>query len=491
MKAFIGVFTCFLFCVFQVSSQEVVLDFEFAQKSKMLTKEVFSISNQVTKDWALFIKEKKAIQAYLFDTNFKQKVHFSFDSEKRKKYNEAVGTKISGDQYSLVFSTANRNKFCVFTVDFATKTQLVREFKVDLPKEAPIKTINYQNKIYFLSSNSDDELIIRELTDNDELKLIKRHALDLQKGQQINDLDKFGLDDWASKGENFITEIANTVPNSIELASERTKVYREDDQLFFTFDSRKSEATGMLVINLTDFSIQEKAFAYPKGKVSNFKRKNSYYVDGTLFQIASSNLEMCLTIKSMNDSVLQTFRYHKNHPIAIRNSIITQEGLTAVPWVTTRTFDETSKFLRKISSANVGVSAYKIGGLFHLTVGGSKEISQSMPMMVGGVGSVGGVGGVGGVPMVVGTLGSVAITLNPVGASYTAYSSSKSTYFRTSLDANYEHVAEASGNNIFEKIKAYGKLKKYCTNEDVFYHNENLLYGYLNMKEGHYKLVKF
>ncbi|WP_194768646.1 hypothetical protein [Tamlana sp. I1] len=480
MKKFICVLACLLSCFQLAFSQEVVLDFECEQESKRLAKETFSISNLENNDLAIFVKEKKTIQAYLFDASFNEKVHFSFDSDKRNKYDKVLGTKVVGNQYSLVYSSSNRNKYCVFTVDFSTKKYSVKEFKVDLPREALIKAINYKNTIYFLSSNADNEIIIRELDDAYHLNVIKTHALDLERSQRLSDLDYFSFDDLFSKGESQVFEIVNTVPNSIELVSEDAKIYRNDDSLYLTFDYKRTKSTLMIVISLIDFNIQRKEFAYAIGKIGDYKRYNSYFLDGKLFQIASSNKEMSLRVKSMTDSVLKSFYYHKEAPIAIRNSIITQDGNTAVPWVTTRTFDETSKFLRKISSGGIGVSAYKVGPLYHLTIGGTKEVRTSTPMVMPGMAGV-----------TIASLGSVAITINPVAYSFSGYESSKSTYFRTTLDAGFNHVPGATEENIFEKIKAYSALTEYCSNEDVFYHNNELLFGYLNQKEGRYKLVKF
>ena len=59
-------------------SQEVVLDFKCEQESRQIKKQTFSISNSLNNNLAIFIKEKKNVQAYLFDESFNRISQFNF-----------------------------------------------------------------------------------------------------------------------------------------------------------------------------------------------------------------------------------------------------------------------------------------------------------------------------------------------------------------------------------------------------------------------------
>jgi len=126
--------------------------------------------------------------------------------------------------------------------------------------------------------------------------------------------------------------------------------------LYITFDN-VSESTLMYVVSLKDYSIERKEFDYPKGKLDDFKKYNSYFVDDKLFQIASSNKEIVLLAKTLEGNLIKSYYFDNQTPINIKNSLIIQDGKTALPFVTKREFEQTSKFLRKISSGSLGISA--------------------------------------------------------------------------------------------------------------------------------------
>ena len=471
----------FLLIGFQVCiSQEVVLDFKCNQKSKQIKKRTYSLSNSLNNDLAVLIREKKRVYAYLFDENFNSKREFTFDSSKKKKYNALLGDKISNSKYSLLYSNSIHNRFCVLTIDFNSKSSNLKEIELAFRNERYLKTVNHQNRLYVLSTTIDNEIIIRELNDNYEFQIINTQILQLDKKQKLHTKDFRYNGFWSTLKSNII-KIDNRIPNSIEHASEDNKIYKQDGNLFLTFDN-KTESTLMYVISLTDFTVERKEFAYPTGKLDDFKRHNSYFIDNILFQIASSNKEITLVAKKLDGSILQSYYFDKETPINIKNSTIVQDGATALPFVTKREFEETSKFLRKISSGKVGMSGYLKDNSYHFTIGGVKETVRSGPMMM---------------PMYSTTTlsNNVQITMvsyNPVFSSYNSYSTTKSTFFKTKFDLGFNYIKDNVVNsNIFDQIEEYSDSLKYISGEDVFYHKDQLLFGYFSMKEGQFKLVRF
>lgn len=74
---------------------------------------------------------------------------------------------------------------------------------------------------------------------------------------------------------------------------------------------------------------------------------------------------------------------------------------------------------------------------------------------------------------------------------YNSYSTTKSTYFNSILDSDFNHVKGKLQDNVFDQIDNYKSKLKYTSGEDVFFHNNQLYFGYFNQKESIYKLIRF
>lgn len=475
-------FLAFIFLQnFSCLSQEVVLNFKVNQEAKQIKKRTYSFSNSISNDLAILVRERKNSFAFLFDENFEVKSKFDFVFEKKSKYNVVLGEKIVGSLYSLLYSNSIKNRFCVFTVDFNTKSSFLKELEINFRNERYLKTLSHKNELYLLStSKKDDEIIIRKLNDSYEFEIIKSHNLELEKNQKLYTQNFMSNGFWATIKPNVV-KIDNRIPNSIERVSEDNKIYVQNDSLYLTFDN-STDFTLIYIIDLNNFSIDKKKFNYPKGRIDDFKKYNSYFFDNKLFQISSSNKEMIFEIKSLKDEVLKSYYFNGKTPIDIKNSPIIQDGVTALPFVTKREFEETSKFLRKISSGNLGVSVYKKDDTYHFTIGGVKEVnySSASPMMMSSP-----------TPISINNRVHYLPSSNPIFSSYQSYASTKSTYFNTKLDLDFNYIKGEVDSNVFKKIKNYTESLKYVSGEDVFFHKDQLLFSYFDMKNAEFNLVKF
>jgi len=476
---------CFLAFYFSTNifgySQDVALKFAVNQESKQIKKQTYSFSNTINNDLAILVRERKNSVAFLYDKHFKAKSKFDFIFKKKSKYNTVLGEKIVGSQYSLLYANRLKNKFCVFTVDFSTNSSSLKELKINFKNERYLKTIAHKNKLYLLSFlRADNEIIIRELNDAYEFELIKSHALELDKNQKLYTPDSSINNFWNTVQPDVVT-IDNRIPNSIEQVSENNKIYVQNDSLYITFDNT-TESTLMYVINLINFSINKIKFDYPKGRIAKFEKYNSYFFDNKLFQIASSRKEVLFEVKNLNNDILKSYYFDKGTPIDIKNSPIIQDGQTAIPFVNKREFEETSKFLRKISSGNLGISVYKKDDFYHITIGGVKQViySNPAPMIMGG-------------PTVVTINNQVHLfnAPNPVFASYQSFKSSKSTYFNTKLDLDFNYVEAVVDKNIFENIEEFHDRLNNVSGEAVFFHSKHLYFSYFDAENSEFNLVKF
>lgn len=240
--------------------------------------------------------------------------------------------------------------------------------------------------------------------------------------------------------------------------------------------------TSLHIIDLNSLTLTTKVYDYPKGKKDDLETFNSFILDDRIIQLGSSRDEMVIHIKDFDGSVLKEYYIDRDEPIAIKNSPIIQEGRTALPFVNRREMEETSKFLRKVTSGKIGVTGYLDNGEYYFTIGGYKNVQSGggMMMMPGGAGTYTNV-----------SAGNISIpTYNPVWYSYTSYNSTKSTFFNTRFDLDYNYVEKEEESNIFERIKEFKKEVKYDTAEDVFFHQDKLYFGYFDKKEKNYYLYK-
>lgn len=484
MKLFFLLTGLFFLNLNNAIGQELVLEFDCDQKSRQIKKYTYSLSNELDGSLAILIREKKKIFAYLFDETFKPKSEFVFQSEKKNRFNTLLGYTIKDSKYSLIYSDNFKNIFFVLTADFQNKTSEIKEVELDFKEEKYLKTISHKNSLYVLSSTKKNQIIIRILNDDYEFEVVKTLNLELDKEQKLQSnyslLLNFNL--LSNKQSSNITKIDNRVPNAIERTSQDNKIYIDTSNLYLTFDN-KTDSTLMYIINLEDFSLERKEFLYPIGKLDEYKKYNSFYVDHLLFQLASSNNEMTFVIRDLNGKILNIFYFDKETPINIKNSSIIQEKETFLPSDGKREFEETSKFLRKISSGKIGLSVLKKETGYHLIVGGVKEYVvnssgfSTMPTTTIGMNSAGN--------MVATT------TFNPTYSGFSSYNRTKSIYFNTKLDFNFNYKKEEISSTIFEKIENYKEALKYISAEDIFFHKNELFFGYFNMKEGLYKLIRF
>ncbi|MBT8244236.1 MAG: hypothetical protein HKP48_02865 [Winogradskyella sp.] len=177
----------------------------------------------------------------------------------------------------------------------------------------------------------------------------------------------------------------------------------------------KDEENGTLTytFDLKTYNISEKIYDYPKGKIDDYKRYNSFIHKDKIFQLASSKKEMSFQVKDLNNRLIKEFYLTKEDSILFKNGPIIQEGRTALPFQNRRELEASSKYLRKISSGNIGLSVLKVDRLYEITIGGYKIVPTNKVGFGVGFG-----GNTGGTFVGVGA-GSYAPVFNPTFFNYT------------------------------------------------------------------------
>lgn len=459
--------------------QTNVLSYKIDTNNSRTKKTTYSLINTNNNNFAFLILDRKEIHANLFDDNFNSLSSFSFEAPK-KKFLDPLGYVIDRMTYHLLYANEYFSQMILVSIDFENKVSSTHELEFSLEDdELYIDTIIYNNELLFLTIK-DNSIIIRKLQTNKSLEVVKTLSVEQpkKKGFVLKSTNTFSLFRNQIEESNFV-KIDHRIPTSIEQASSPNKIFKFDNKLIVSIDI-ENKGTITYSVDLNTFEVEQHIYEYPKGKIDDFEKFNSFICDDKIFQIASSRKEMGLIIKDLNNTLLKEFYLHKDIPITFKNGPIIQEGQTAIPFKTIRELEATSKFLRKVSSGNIGVSVIKVVDLYEITIGGYKLIPT--------VGS-----GFGMTPSTAfdSNTNTFVPVFNPTFNNFYSYSTTKATFFDTVLSENLEHIKKEFEPGLNNMIDSYMVNYKGITGEDIFFHNNTPYYAYFNLKEKQFNLIKF
>lgn len=456
---------------FKGFAQKEVVSMKIDGTSKLKNKDGFNFLNTEMKDLAMILMDKKTVVANLFDKSFKLKSTVVFDSP---KHDNLLGYKIIGNTYQILFSNNSKKRFSLVNINFNSKRASTNDFKFDFGDEKYLGSVHYNNQLYVLAANRENDFIIWELAEKGFSPL---KTISVNSKNSDEKLLKFPKAQAFASIEPNLTLIDNRVPNAIEQTASENKLYQKDNFLYLSKEDQEGEQTVLYKIDLEDLTLSESSYEYPKGEIGDFKNYNSFILDDHLFQIGSSKEELKVHIKNFDNEIINEFYIEIDKPIDFINSPIFQEG-GFLSFKDKRELEDTSKFLRKVSVDKIGITGYKEGELYHFTIGGFREV-------------VGGGGGGMVMPssgyVVSGGVPSINYSYNPTYVAYASYSTANSTFFNTHFDADFNYVSLEERENIFDKIKTFKKTIKFDTAEDVFIHQGKL---YLSSYDSWNKIFK-
>jgi len=461
-----------------IHAQEEVFSFlQDDQTTFNRKKDGFSFSNNLTGELAIVFIDREHVFANLFDKDFNLEGTVTGYAQK-EKFSNLLGYKINNRKYVLLSSNSSMKKFTVQILEFDTGNTFMQELDIDLGKEKFLETIHYKNDLFIITATKKNELVLRKLSESLNFEEIKRFTINVEKRNE-----RFFFFDLLGKATSNIVKVDNRVPNTLEQTAKDNKLYQIKNKVYVTIESDKELLTTLHIVDLESLTLTTKTYPYPKGEIGDFKVFNSFLLEDKIIQLGCSYNEMKLVIKNLDNSIVKTHYLEKDVPIAIKNSPIIQQGPTTLGFKSRREMEETSKYLKKISSGKLGVTAYRNGDTYSFTIGGYKLVSSGGGMMMSG-------GGFGATSIQTGGGAVFVPAYNPTFVSYNNSSSTKSTYFNTTFDEDFNYVEKEAEANIFERIKEFKKDIKYETAEDVFFHQDDLFFGYYNTKEKKYHLYK-
>ncbi len=447
----------------KVYGQEELITFEHTLKDEIHSvKEVYPIVNSENGDVSLFLIDAKNVSGYLLDNSFKI-INELKSEDRRKKYKTILGYNIgANDNYNLFFTNKNKNKFGILNLSYSDKKSSVKEFSLQDEGERFLQSINVNNNFYLISIFQYTSILkLYSFDDNGE---INTGILDYKKmGRKVgfHNLYSYLIASGISTRIKEVKKIDNNVPISIELASERTKMYVQDSKVTITFDKNlKTTYVLSFDVNLKDEGFKQslKKIKKPFYDITkNRKRSNSFINEDKIYSIAATSKDLKFYIYNLNsEELLKEYGFNYNDDIPFKNSPIIQEGGMYDGY---RELKKTSQLLRKITSGEIGIAVNKYEDGYNLTLGGKKVIKQGGMMMPG----------FGGIP--IGSIGAVSFYFNPSYLAYNSYTNTRSTFVNCLFDNHFNHIKGEVKENIFDKIKDFEEYDK--TYEEVDEDDEN------------------
>lgn len=451
-----------------------------------LPSDAFAVVDETRKTFAIFLDDDKTLNGYLYSEDLKPIGKFA-SKGLPSIYTEIIGQTIKNGQIRLFLKNLNNRNFGSVLFDFEREATIETEFGFKLNDEVYLQSHSYKDKFYILTVTKRSSILNIYTFDHDG-KFGKKifDFSDKNFGDRDNKptrLDKLLTEfSRALKTETSVVKIVETNPNSIAITSNVCKVYDRGNKFILTIDE------GILYTYLFEFTVPELTVALKTVQKKqlpndgNPTMNNSYLLEGNIFQITANSNKMLFTVKNLEtEEVLKQIELTKDEEITFKNSPIIQEG-TAMGSGERRELDETSQFLRKISTEDIGVSVIPVKEGYRITMGGNKTLNVNTHGALAGQYAIGGT---------VGSSGYSTTYFNPAFTAFSSYQYNKSTRIECLFNDDFEHIEGIIPQNVFDKIRIFTLRNPNGVAENVFKMNEYFIYGRYNSKEDEYQLFKF
>ena len=437
------------------------------------------------------VKDKKTNHLYAFVEEVKTTFGYQYNSENvevsslvseglKRKYKEIIGQAVGDEKVRLIQKNNRGKKFASILYDFKNSTTVEEEYDLDMKNQAFLQSYSHEDACYIFTIN--------KITST-----IRKHTLGLDGSHSYKDVDlsaeytknkikpinlySIMLETKGIKSFLSLHKVENRLPNSLEVATQKNKMYEHDNGFMITMDGNR-QRTVLLDFQLPELEPALSLIRTPKplGNVYIYK-SNSFILDTVIAQVVSNYKMMNLEIKNIKTlELIKQYSLEKEDSIPFRNSDILQEG-SIYSFGATRKMEKTSKFLRKISTDKNGIVLYKTKQGYRATIGGTR-------VQPSGGGFSPGFG------MPIGAIGAMTLSFNPAAFAYGSYNATGSTRIECLFDDDFEHIPGELDENVFDQINAFKeKINKKADN--VFYLDGITLFGNYYPRKKEYVLYSF
>jgi len=461
-------------------NQNINLDSGFSDK-----RDAYPIINKKTDALTLLLIDNYNINTQEYNNDYSLRRSYECPRPKNK-YRHLIGHTTKANQYNLFFATKRNKEFLVQTINLDERSSNEKKFAFKLKDEKYLETFSYKNKLYILTLLKNSSILKLRVFEANSLRITKEFNFN---NNRFNTHQFYKLNDVLKSPGSFsssisIQKINNNNPNSLELTSEKNKVYCYSNKMVISLDHRK-DFTILIKIDLEDLTSEIKTYKFDEvdGKQFSNIKSNSYIYQDILFQTKVSKYELYLSAYNLiTDRLIKKYQVKKDENIAFKNTNLIQENDAAIFSSQTRVLETSKQILRKMASGDPGISVYETNGYWEVTLGGKKDVKQGGGMMIGG-----------GMPMASASAGAVTFTVStPTMHSFSSYTSTKSVYFKCLFNKDMQHIEGDVKKNPFDKIKTFSDdTYEDLSIETIFKRENYFVFGYYDSVTKKYTLRKF
>jgi len=463
-------------------AQEKILEFNTDYPDvKSIMQNSFTLVDDTTDDFTVFLSTKSNICAYSFDANMESKGRI-LSRQLPNKYVSPLGGTIGGNKYTLFYTNNNKSKFAGIIFDFDKRWSNVFEIDLKLKREIFVTQFTHKNKFHIMTvSYQTNHLYLYEF---DNTGNFNREIIDLTNEEFFTTLTypsrlKSALAmDITSRPITEIIWIQDDVPYSLDSMTSLYKLYINSDVLHLVFDIN-NDFTQSISYNLITKQASSKKIEQPQ-----FAKKaltNSYLFENKLFQFKINSKKLVLRVTDFETgNILKEHLINKEENLYLAGGPIRQRGGRYKKY---RELEKTSQFLRKVGTGNPSVYVDKFDSEYGLILGSVEEIDNTALHALAYVNPF----------TAFATIGAVTLFVNPVALAFYKASDTRAVYINTFLKDNFETTTGQEPENIFYTINDYLKNEdmKRFTAADVFKYRGDYIFGMLNKKNRQYSFRKF
>lgn len=349
-------------------SQTVLTSYKVDFKIKKEQPEIVNAQNTITKDVFVFIaSDSLTILKYNSALFLKDKF---VTSRQFVENRSLLGYSFSEDGNPTLYWFSGEEKSIILTKYYIeNKTSRALKFQIPLDEKSILTYYQKDNNFY---------LIMREKMKEALTAFIFKNGM---AEERFLDFSSFQFRDRKTQQKTF-NQILNENPiekmdsgeyNPLYKVTAKSKLYTLPNRLILTLD-QSFRKTQLFDINLDNLEIKEKTFVKPIG-AKNPKTSNSFYHENKLYQLNVNSDELLFDIKDYESGEsLKSFAVTKKDTIRFANSPLLMQIENRPP----KQIKNTAKFLKELSSIDIGVSVFKNRQNLFLTLGGSGSDSKNI-----------------------------------------------------------------------------------------------------------------
>lgn len=463
------------FTILIAFSQEEVLK---VHKNHGKVKQSFNVVDEENGDYYLILEDSDAVHAYHYEASHRL-VGYAKSEDLSSKFKEVIGHQITEDRLNIFMNTENNRSYGVLTFDFKEKLGFSQEIDFKITRENFISALSIKNHLYILTSvPRKSRLNIYKF--NPDLSH-KKTEIEFPENTFLDRKERaIGFDEFVSysSSEGIKREtplVESTIPNSLLTTSTLSKLYVRGNNIILTSDSYR-EFTQLLALDLTSKSYTVNRIPKPQFEGSSLGIETNSFLDNeNIYQLCANREWLSFTIKNIeSQEIINSFEITRDDPITFKNTPIIVRGGDFDDY---RELEKTTKFLRKITAARVGISVLKNTDGYEITLGSAITTNPNDAVIIGAM--LGGIGGA-----------IIVASLNSVSGAYGAYKNAKTVQVTGVFDENFKHLEGDVSPNIFDQIEHFSEENPRIGAETVLKIGGAIHFGYYDKEDEHFHLIK-